>query len=141
MARKKRKGTIKENRTEGSYKNSNIFILFLVHLFIFNIGRPKRGRKIRNSICKLYSFPFSSSNAIPLFSFCFFFVITVSKSFKKCTIFYTFLHFSSESLESQKSQYSPKVPQNAHLKNCKKILIVKTEHNLVFYLEKTIVKA
>lgn len=68
-----RKGTINENHTEGSYKSSNISILFLVHLLIFNIGRPKRGRKVGNSICKLYSFPFSSFNAIPLLVFFYFF--------------------------------------------------------------------
>lgn len=62
----------RENHIERSYKNTYISVLFLVHLFIFNIGRPKRGRKIRNSICKLYSFPYSSFNAILLFSFFFF---------------------------------------------------------------------
>lgn len=72
MARKKRKGTIKENLTEGSYKNSNISVLFLVCLFIFNIGRSKRGRKIRNSICKLYFFPFLPLMLSPYFLFVYF---------------------------------------------------------------------
>lgn len=107
MEGKKRNNKWKSRR--GELQKLKHFYFSFGYLLIFNIGRPKRGRKVGNSICKLYSFPFSSFNAFPLLFIFYFICYNSIKILLEIHFFHTVLHFSCVSLERQKSlHYFPK---------------------------------
>lgn len=104
MEGKKRNNKWKSHR--GELQKLKHFYFIFSYLLIFNIGQPKRGRNVGNSICKLYSFSFSSINAFPLFFFYFIYYNSI-KILLEIHFFFFFLNvvlpFFCESLERQKS--------------------------------------